>query len=258
MSHHLLGCAAHKNTRQAGTPVGGGNDQIDVLLFRETADLWHWQTDLHRGLEFYTAKLRAPDKRLHLVHAVTDRACLPSGKIINGKNIGRIGVGDVGDVKHKDPSREQVSDLNGILQPGQSGLGEIDRNKQFIDFPDHLAQDEYWTGRMLRHAFRCAAEKEMLQPGSAMSRHDNQVRLHRKGHLADLIKNGRALLNVTMRRRDLIPVRQLFQILCQPPACLIEKRCYRHRSRFSRGHVFEEMMIFADVDEMNRRGKRAS
>ena len=214
--------------RQTSAPVGGGNDSGQCFAFPQTCEISATGgPNLHRGLEFYAAKLRAPDKRLHLELTVTERAFLQRGVIIDGRNIGRIGVVDLGDVKHKDPSRELVSDLNGILQPGQSASGEIDRDEQFIDLPDRLAQDEYRTGRMLRHAFRCAAQKEMLQPGSAMSRHDNQVRLHRVGHLTDLIENRRALLDITIHRRYHILVCQLFQIVCQPPACLIEKGGYR-------------------------------
>ena len=161
-------------------------------------------------------------------------------------------------MEDEDSGRDLVRELNRVLQSFEGAPREIDGHENVVDSARSArsaaaSDDKNRTGRMLHDAFGRASEKGVLETGAAMRRHHDHVSFDRARDATDLIIYRHVGAQVTMRRRDPVFGGQLSQLSFSARFGVFLECCHRHRNRRTRRHEANWIVVFVDMDEVNRR-----
>ena len=69
---------------ETGQPVRRGDDQIDVVLFCEGANIQRWRAIRKRRLKFYASKAYRPHELSHLALGIFASSLLQGGNVVEG------------------------------------------------------------------------------------------------------------------------------------------------------------------------------
>ena len=102
MSHHLLGDTPNQHVGETGEPVRRRNNQIDVVIFRKSADIQYRRAFRENCLKFYAAKVHGPDELSHFALGTLPGSLLQGWNIIERSAFRGIDVSDIRGVQQND------------------------------------------------------------------------------------------------------------------------------------------------------------